>query len=63
MQTVEHRLGEPLEVYLTRRYHEDGLTLREVGAELNLSVGTVSRWLTALGIEARFPGQRKAAIA
>jgi len=58
MQQVERRLGEPIEVYLQRRYHTDGLTLRDVAGELGLSVGTVSRWLAHLGIEARFPGQR-----
>lgn len=58
MQLMEQRLGEPLEVYLQRRYHTEGLTLRQIADELGLSVGTVSRWLPQLGIEARFPGQR-----
>lgn len=58
MQILEGRLGEPLEVFIRRRYVDEGATLRDVADELGLSVGTVSRWLPQLGVPARFPGQR-----
>lgn len=60
---MEYRLGEPIEVYLYRRYHTDGLTLGEVADELGLAISTMSRWLAQLGIAARFPGQRPKAAA
>lgn len=64
MQRVEHRLGEPLDVYFRRRYHVEGANLYVLAEELGLSVGTLSRWFATLGIETRFPGQRsKAAVA
>lgn len=55
---MEHRLGEPIESYLTRRYVTDGATTLVIGAELGLNNATVSRWLAALGIETRLTGQR-----
>ena len=58
MQRVEHRLGEPLETFLRRRYHVEGANLYVLADELGLSVGTLSRWFGTLGIETRFPGQR-----
>lgn len=58
MQVMEARLGESLTVVMTRLYHEQGLTLAQVGERLGVTIGTVSRWMDALGIEARFPGQR-----
>lgn len=64
MLVIEHRLGEPIEAYLHRRYILDGLTTVQIGDELGLNNGTVSKWLGFAGIEARFPGQRaKAAVA
>ena len=63
MQRLEFRLGEPLEVYLTRRYHADGVTLYAIADDLGLSVGTVSRWFSSLGIETRMTGPRPAAVA
>lgn len=64
MQRLEHRLGEPLEAFFQRRYHDEGANLYALSDELGLSVGTLSRWFAVLGIETRFPGQRaKAATA
>lgn len=60
MQRLEHRLGEPLEVYLTRRYQCDGVTLYVLAEELHLSVGTMSRWFASLGIETRLTGPQRA---
>jgi len=58
MLVMEHRLGEPIEVYLRRRYVVDGQTTIQIGQELGLNNGTVSKWLRDLGIEARLTGQR-----
>jgi transposase len=58
MQVMEARLGEPLDVVIARLYHEQGMTLAQVAERLGVTIGTVSRWMTALGLEARFPGQR-----
>lgn len=58
MLVLEHRLGEPMEDYLRRRYLDEGATTNQIGDELGLNNATVSRWLGSLGIEARFPGQR-----
>lgn len=58
MQMTEHRLGEPLEDYLRRRYVLEGATLAIIAGELSINVSTASRWLAHLRIEARFPGQR-----
>lgn len=64
MLRIEQRLGEPLEAFLERRYVEEGKTQREIGVELGVNDSTVNRWMAALGIEARFPGQRgKVAVA
>jgi DNA-binding transcriptional regulator LsrR (DeoR family) len=58
MQVMEARLGEPLDAVISRMYHDQGMTLAQVADELGVTIGTVSRWMTTLGIEARFPGQR-----
>jgi hypothetical protein len=58
MQIVERRLGAPLEQWIAERY-EAGATQEEIGVELGIEGATVSRWMRELGIEARFPGQRK----
>ena len=58
MQVMEARRGEPLDATLTRLYRDQGMTLAQVADELGVTIGTVSRWMSALGVEARFPGQR-----
>jgi DNA-binding transcriptional regulator LsrR (DeoR family) len=63
MLRVEDRLGRPLEVELRRLYWDEGLTLAQIGVDLGVDATTVSRWMAALGIEARFPGQRAKAVA
>lgn len=62
MQVVERRIGRPLEEHLRQRYVVEGKTTYEIGAELDVHPSTVQRWMALLGIEARFPGPRKAAI-
>jgi len=59
MLVLEHRLGEPMEDYLRRRYLDEGATTHQIGDELGLNNATVPRWLGIIGIEARFPGQRE----
>ena len=61
MQVIEHDLGEPLEVYLRRRYLDEGLTTVEIAAALNVNNGTVSRWMAHFGIPARLHGTRRSA--
>lgn len=58
MLRIQARLGRPLAEALREMYLERGMTLAEVGAELGVSEASVSRFLSRLGIEARFPGQR-----
>ena len=62
MQVVEARLGRPLEEYLEERYAA-GATQAEIASELDVTDGTVSRWMALLGIQARFPGPRPKAEA
>lgn len=62
MLRTEHRLGEPIEAYLHRRYITDGATTTAIADEMGLNNGTISRWLAALGIEARLTGQRGTAV-
>lgn len=57
---MEHRLGEPIESYLQRRYIVDRATTITIAADLGLNNATVSRWLRELGIETRLTGQRGA---
>lgn len=63
MQLVEHRLGQPLEKVLTDLYVERGMTVKQVAAEIGVSTASVSRWMSELGIEARYIGTKKAAVA
>jgi len=59
MLIIEARLGRPLEEYLAERYSQDGLTTQAIASELGVNNGTVSRWMAALGIEARYLGPRR----
>ena len=63
MQLVEHRLGRPLEEVLADLYVDQGMTVKQVAEELGVSSASVSRWMSELGIEARYIGTRKAAVA
>lgn len=58
MLRVEAERGTALEDVLSLLYHERGMTLAGVARELGVNVSTVSRWMAALGVQARFPGQR-----
>jgi len=57
MRVVESRLERPLEDYIRERYVA-GSTQAEIARELGVNNATISRWMSLLGIEARFPGQR-----
>lgn len=61
MQVVEGRIGEPIEVYLRRKYLDDGFTDREIAPLLGVDYSTVARWRAQLGIEGRQFGPRRAA--
>jgi DNA-binding transcriptional regulator LsrR (DeoR family) len=61
MQRAEHLLGQPLEIWLASRY-EAGATQAEIASELKIDTGTVSRWMSQLGIEAQY-GPKKRAVA
>lgn len=56
MQILEHRLDEPLEVYLRRRYVDEGLSTTQLAEALGVNHGTVSRWLAHFRIPARPAG-------
>lgn len=62
MQLVEQQIGKPLEVYLEDKYHGEGWTTLQIAQDLGVNNGTVSRWMAALGIEARYLGPRKVAV-
>lgn len=54
MLEVEARIGEPLEGYLARRYNTDEATIQDIATDLQVSGGTVYRWLRdSDGIELR----------
>jgi len=59
MQVIEQKLGEPLEVFLRRRYQVDERTTVEIALELDVNPGTVSRWMAHFDIPARLTGSRR----
>lgn len=61
MRRVEARIGRPLEEFLAERYKV--ATQTQIAEELGVSNASVSRWMSELAIEARFPGQRPEAVA
>lgn len=61
MQRLEAELGEPIDVVLRRLYVDRKLTVEEVGRELGLTKGAVSRWLERFGIPTRGHGFRRSA--
>jgi hypothetical protein len=61
MQRIEARLGKPIEAILTDLYIDRGLTVREVGEELDVTGGVISEWLARWGIPARKNGQKASA--
>lgn len=56
MQIIEHRLGRPLDEVLRELYVEKGMTVKQVAAELGVSIASVSTWMARFGIEARYVG-------
>lgn len=63
MQTLEARLGRPIAEILRDLYVAQGMTVDEVGDELGVTAGTVSRWLGRCDIEARPRGGQRAPAA
>jgi transposase-like protein len=60
MRRVQARLGvADLREELIDRYHRRGQTMAQLAQACGISEGSMSRWFRQLGIEARFPGQRK----
>lgn len=53
MQLVEHRLGQPLEHYFREQYVDRRRSQAEIAADLDVDVGSVSRWMARLNIGAR----------
>lgn len=58
MQQLEARLGQPLESFIRERYNA-GADQRTIAAELGVDPGTVSKWMSRLGIQARRMGPRR----
>lgn len=56
MQRIEARLGKPMGQILRELYVDRGLTVAQVGGELGISKGAVSRWLERFSIDRRRPG-------
>lgn len=61
-QLLEHRLEQPLEDFLQRRY-DAGATQAQIAGELGVNFSTVSRWMAQFGITARITVGQKAASA
>jgi DNA-binding transcriptional regulator LsrR (DeoR family) len=61
MQIVEARMRRDIGELLQELYHEKGNTQAQIADALGVDVATVSRWMTLLGIEARYLGPRRAA--
>lgn len=62
MLVLERRLGEALEAFLEREYIQHSRTMLDIADELGVHESTVQRYMSMLGIEARFPGPRTAAV-
>jgi len=62
MMILERRIGQPLETYLHREYVGRGRTMLDISRELGVHESTVQRYMALLGVEARFPGPRKAVV-
>ena len=59
MQLLEAQHGRPMGELLRDLYEDQGLGVEEIGARLQLTKGTVSRWLAHFGIPTR---RRKVAV-
>lgn len=61
MRVLERRIGRPLQEVFEEMYLDRGMTQQQIADELGIDVGSVSRWMARLGIEARYLGPRKVA--
>lgn len=57
-QLAEARYGQPLDVLLATWYHDEGLTLDQIGKRLGITKGAVSRWMERFGVVARRGGPK-----
>jgi hypothetical protein len=62
MQSIEARLGRPMDEILRDLYVTRGLTLEAVGTELGITKGAASRWLERFGIPTRRPGPERSEV-
>lgn len=63
MQLIEAEHGQPIDVLLRALYVDEGLGVEEIAEKLDLTKGTVSRWMARFGIPARRRRDRKPALA
>jgi transposase len=65
MRQVEERIGRSMTLYLQDAYNDRGLSMAQIGAELDVDKTTVSRWMRQLGIRGiryvGYTGRRPAA--
>ena len=65
MRQVEERIGQSLVIYLQDAYNDRGLSMVQIGREIGVDKGTVSRWMKQLGIRGiryvGYTGRRPAA--
>jgi DNA-binding MarR family transcriptional regulator len=62
MQLLEAQYGKPMDAILRQLYEEQELGVEDIAVELNLTKGTVSRWLARFGIQTRRRTSRKVAV-
>lgn len=62
-QLAEARHGRPLDELLTAWYHDEGLTLDQIGERLGITKGAVSRWMERFGVSTRRGGPKAPAAA
>lgn len=56
---MEARYGQSLDLLLTSWYHEEGLTLDQIGERIGITKGAVSRWMERFGVTTRRGGPRE----
>lgn len=61
MRRVEADQGEDLIQLLRRLYHQKGLTLEEISAQIDVPLGTLGGWLRRFGLDRATMSARQAA--
>lgn len=59
MRYIEDMTGEDIVDAIESRYHDRGMTLKQIAAEWGCGLSTVSLWMKQLGIPARVIGIRR----